>query len=173
MNLRRFGGAVTLVLLSACGSSGSDDDSPFIVVAPRWLNQQRKITAETLRDVGFANDLQGIAVGDATSIYRTDDGGQTWYQLEHQPFLLGGDMLAVDFLGEEMHAVGRAENGSGRVWTTTDAVNWTTPNQAGSGEPFVGVDVVNIGFGPNLALYLRTDGQIVRTQGGAPDTRAV
>lgn len=172
MNLRHLACAAAVVLVSACGSSGSDDDSPFIVVGPRWYNQQRKITPETLRDVRFANASQGIAVGDATSIYRTDTGGQTWYQLEHVPFTRGGDILALDFLGNDVHAVGRDGTG-GRAWTSVDAVNWTTPDQDGSGAPFNDVDILNTGFGPNLALYLRTDGQIVRSQDGIPDTRNV
>lgn len=169
MHPTRAAAAILLVLVSACGGGGDSSDGEPTYIVPRWLNRQRKITAETLRDVSFTNAMQGMVVGDATSIYRTDDGGLTWYQLEHEPFASGGDILAFDWLPEDFHAVGRDENSLGRAWTSFDAVNWVASGAA-SGAPFVAVDVVNPG-GANLSLYLRTNGQIARRQPGAtPDT---
>ncbi|HEX7900276.1 MAG TPA: YCF48-related protein [Planctomycetota bacterium] len=164
MNLRAIRGLI-LVALFGCSSGSSGDDSPPFVLVPRWANQQRVPTSSHLRAVRFASATQGIIAGFDTSIYRTDDGGVTWLQEEHEPFDKGGHILGLDFLGPEIHAVGEDENGLGRQWTTLDAINWTTPNAPGAGARFVSVDVTPsiLGGPPNLTWALREDWKVLIT----------
>lgn len=170
MKLRSIGSLLGLGLLS-CSSGGSDGDSPVFVLVPRWNNQHRVPTASHLRAVRFNNASQGFVAGFDSSIYRTDDGGITWRQEEHQPFNRGGHILGFDFLGSELHAVGSAvENGLGRYWTSGDALNWSTPDADGAGRPFVSVDVTQSPTGgrPFISWYLRDDWRIAIAQGGTP-----
>lgn len=169
MKLRSIGSLLGLGLLS-CSSGGSDGGSPVFVLAPRWNNQQRVPTASHLRAVRFNNASQGFVAGFDSSIFRTDDGGLTWRQEEHQPFNRGGNILGFDFLGSELHAVGADENGLGRYWTSGDALNWTTADAPGSGRPFVSVDVTQspAGVTPFISWYLRDDWRIAIAQASAP-----
>jgi photosystem II stability/assembly factor-like uncharacterized protein len=143
----------------SCGGAG-------VLVIPvelaRWLNQGRVPTSSTLRAVRFVNDVQGIVVGDSSSIYRTDDGGTTWTQLTHTPYASGGDIAGLDIEGSELLAVGADLAGtSGRLWSSTDALNWAATDAPVS--PFVAVDLIDasLAFGSGVLSYaLRANGTV-------------
>jgi photosystem II stability/assembly factor-like uncharacterized protein len=160
VNLRSTGSLLGLALLSC--SSGSTDHAPPFFLVPRWANQQRVPTASHLRAVRFNDANQGLIAGHDSSLFRTDDGGVTWIQLEHQPFNRGGDILAMDFLAREVKAVGVDAQGVGRIWTSEDAASWTTPDADGAGARFVAVDVTPsfLGAPPNVTWALREDWKI-------------
>lgn len=164
MKPRSIGSLSVLVLLAGCGSGSSSGGGGAIsYTVPRWFNQQRVPTASHLRAVSFNTPLQGFVAGFDSSIYRTDDGGVSWVQSEHLPATRGGDVRAVDFLGFEVHAVGVDEAGTaGRYWTSTDALNFTTPDAAGAGSPFVAADVTQAitGGQPYVSYYLREDWRV-------------
>lgn len=160
MKIRSIGSLLLAALLGCSSSSGSDPDIPLPPLQARWINQNRLPTSSHLRAVRFINPNQGIVAGEGTAIFRTDTGGATWYQEEHLPFTRGGDIAAMDMVGAELHAVGSDVLG-GRVWTTTNAIDWATPDVDSTPPPFTALDVVTAGE----AYYLRQDGAIRHVAG--------
>jgi photosystem II stability/assembly factor-like uncharacterized protein len=139
-------------------------------VPVRWGNQARVPTSETLRAVFMYNINQYHVMGESTSIFRSNDGGATWQQQEHQPFGMGGDIVAFDALFQDLIAVGADPTGTGgRGWGGIDGVNWTAQDPLPvPGAPFIGSDLVTgTGFSePNKGYFLRSDGT-VRIRAGA------
>ncbi len=159
----RFLGSLALATLACC-SSGSDS-SDDIPLRPVWYNLQRLPTSSHLRAVRVANANQALVAGEATSIFRTDDGGATWYQMQHEPYGAGGDVLGLDTLGTESVAVGRDGGGTGgRFWRAGgELVQWFTssaadPDPGDGGKPYTSVDMVRL----DLFYILRETGIVLR-----------
>jgi photosystem II stability/assembly factor-like uncharacterized protein len=126
--------------------------------------------------VRVANANQALVAGEATSIFRTDDGGVTWYQMQHYPYEAGGDVLGLDTLGTEAVAVGRDGGGTGgRFWTAGgDLVQWFTssaadPDPGDAGAPYTSVDMVLL----DVFYILRRNGTILRVSGSTGTTVTV
>ena len=174
MNPRSTGSLLLLALLSCSG--GSDTDSGVTAVIPRWINLQRLPTSAHLRTVRFANAQQGIIAGDATSIFRTNDGGATWFQEEHEPFALGGNIASFDLMDGDYVLVGSNPAGdAGRFWSSSNAVNWVSNDSPGApASPFISADLVAGPTNqPNIAWFLRANGMVRVRQGnnvGEADT---
>lgn len=163
-----LGFAVVAALSGACGGGGGGGGGvvlrPATVLAGTglfWVNQQRVPTSSHLRVVRFANAVQGLLAGEATTFLRADDGGSVWTQQEHTPRDRGGDVAGLDFDGTRVRAVGRDASG-GKNWDSQDTLTWTTANAAGSGADFVAVDVERGTVAPNYAVSfrLRTNGDV-------------
>lgn len=84
-----------------------------------WLNPLPQ--GNTLRDVSFANPLSGTAVGDAGTIIRTTDGGQSWMRLRSGT---SEDLWGVSFT-DEFHGIAVGANGA-VVRTTDGGETWIT-----------------------------------------------
>lgn len=170
----RFPGSLILIALAGCSSGGgSSDDIPL---RPVWYNLQRLPTSSHLRAVRVANANQALVAGEATSIFRTDDGGATWYQMQHDPYAAGGDILGLDTLGTEAVAVGRDGGGTGgRFWKAGgDLVQWFTsgaadPDPGDSGAPYTAVDMVLL----DVFYILRQNGTLMRISGSTGTTLTI
>lgn len=170
----RFLGSLAVATLACCSSGGgSSDDIPL---RPVWYNLQRLPTSSHLRAVRVANANQALVAGEATSIFRTDDGGATWYQMQHHPYEAGGDVLALDTLGTESVAVGRDGGGTGgRYWKAgAEIAQWFTsgaadPDPADSGAPYTAVDMVLL----DVFYILRQNGTVIRVSGSTGTTATV
>jgi photosystem II stability/assembly factor-like uncharacterized protein len=157
--------------LLSCSSSGGETAS-VPPISPSWESLFRKVGNSHLRTVRFADANQGIVAGEATSFYRTVDGGTTWFQQEHLPTSAGGDVAAMDVHPADglLHAVGKDEAGMGRVWTSGTSVYWNSGAPPGtSTSPFTSVDSV----GSSDAYYLRQDGTVEHWQGAQASTENV
>jgi photosystem II stability/assembly factor-like uncharacterized protein len=157
-------GSLLLLALAACGSDGEGDDEIYPYLGPPWANKYRTPTSSHLRAVRFVTALSGVIAGDATSFFRTNDGGLTWSQQEHQPLNRGGDVLALDVHPDDslLHAAGR-EAALGRFWQSADSVNWQTADLPAAGSPFTSVDSVAAG----TSYYLRESGVVEKHVGAA------
>lgn len=171
MNPRSIG-SLLLVGMLGCSSGSTDPPTPIQGVVARWGNQARVPTSSTLRALLMPNEDQYFVGGDATSMFRSNDGGATWQQHEHTPFANGGDILSVDGLFLDLAYVGHDGDPVtplARAWGSADGVNWTAVQTAPQGEPFIAVDLVQptIFNAPNKAFFLRADGFVRRREGGA------
>ena len=170
----RFLGSLALAVLVCCSSGGGGSDD--IPLRPVWYNLQRLPTSSHLRAVRVANANQALVAGEATSIFRTDDGGASWYQMQHHPYEAGGDVLALDTLGTESVAVGRDGGGTGgRHWKAgAEIAQWFTssaadPDPSDSGAPYTAVDMVLL----DVFYILRRNGTILRVSGSTGTTATV
>jgi len=161
VNSRLIGSLLLGVLaMAGCsrGAGGGSGGGPLPGVA-RWYSQYRKPTSSNLRAVRAIDANTVIVAGEGSAIFRSDDGGATWVQLEHTPFGRGGDIAALDYFGANVHAVGSdfADPTKGRAWYAINGVlDWTTPDVTATGAAYTSVDVIS----PTDAFYLRSDGTI-------------
>jgi photosystem II stability/assembly factor-like uncharacterized protein len=131
-----------------------------------WLNPLPQ--GNPLNDIGFFDAANGIAVGDAGTIVRTADGGQTW-SAAHYSAGLDARLLALDILdGQRAVAVGE----DGLVLSSTDrGATWANTRTLGpvdwlNSVSFAGVDTgYAIGMGayqdPSAgSIYRTTDGGV-------------
>ena len=91
-----------------------------------WVAQTAPAgVTEPLRAVSFASDLlHAWAVGDATQIVATDDGGQNW-SIQTAPSADGADLLDVCFAQDLLH--GWAVGGGASIVATDDGGStWTS-----------------------------------------------
>jgi len=163
-----LGLAVVAALSGACGGGDSSGGGRGVAgTPPFWTTVHPVPTAENLRAVRFANALQGIVAGENTAIFRTDDGGLTWFQQEHVPQAESGHIAAMDAKSLTLHAVGADLAGVGKVWNTTNSVNWTVLNTPAPGPPFTAVDIFtpDSGATPAVVYYLRADGSFLGYDG--------
>jgi len=161
-------GKALLLVLSACtnGCDKRDSRDPAGPFQASWRNQGL-VPSGNLRAVRAANDRQAIVAGEASSFYRTDDGGVLWFQQEQSPMRRQGDVLALDTLGNFESAfgvaVGRDPSGA-RFWTSQrDIIEWAThdlddpdPTDGGN-QPYTGVDKVLL----DITYILRQDGKVI------------
>lgn len=164
---RLIGGLLLLALLApSCGKKSGGSSGGPLPGPSSWYSQYRKPTSSNLRAVRAADANTVIVAGDATSIFRSDDGGQSWIQLEHQPVNRGGDIVSMDFVGANLECVGSdsADPTKGRVWTATNGVlDFTTPNAAAAVAAYVSVDVV----ASDTSYRLRTDRIVEKNVSGS------
>lgn len=161
MAKNKWTGSLLLLVLLGCSSS-SGGGGGVLIVPPRWATLFRTPTTVNLRSVRFVAPGVGIVAGDSTAIFRTNNGGATWTQQEHEPFDRGGDIVEIDGVGGVLHAVGNDASGA-KYWETNDSVNWTTPDVPGTaGTEFTATAV------PTTvdAFYLQRDGVILNNFGG-------
>ena len=159
----------------SCGGGGSKSSSPAGPSAgpSSWYSQYRKPTSSNLRAVRAFRDFDGlvklVVAGEATSIFRSDDAGQTWTQLEHRPVSRGGDVASMDFSGSHLECVGSDSDHPtfGRVWTATNGVlDFATPDVDANMPPavpaYVSVNVVSA----TTYYALRSDGVVDQNVSG-------
>ncbi len=146
-----FLGVVFSLTLEGCGcggkGSGGGGTPPGPVPGPSsWYTQYRQPTSSNLRAVRAADANTVIVAGEATSIFRSDNAGQTWVQIEHRPVSRGGDIVSMDFFNAHLECVGPDSKiaGKGRVWTAINGVlDFSTPDLDATVASYVCVDVVS------------------------------
>jgi photosystem II stability/assembly factor-like uncharacterized protein len=168
----RFPGKVLLpaaLLLASCSDGGGDGvHETYPPATPAaWRSLQRTPTSANLRGVRFVNGAQGWVVGDATSIFRTDNADATvesdvrWFQHEPQPTTRQADLVSTDIIGGSSQAVGNDATG-GKWYASKGARDWDTDANPGSGSPYTEVDVVTANeYGDYpVSFLLRQNGTI-------------
>ena len=130
-----------------------------------WLNPQPQGTP--LTDIGFFDALNGIAVGEAGTVIRTSDGGESW-TTAHYTAGINTSLLALDIL-DAQNAVAVGENGL--ILLTSDrGANWSIPPTLGPIERLVGASFsgTDTGYvvGWNGSLDDLQSGSIYRTTDG-------
>jgi photosystem II stability/assembly factor-like uncharacterized protein len=160
-NKRAIVGLLALTALApSCGSSSPSKVSG--VPIPKWQTQQRVPTSSDLRAVNFAGSTVGIIAGKDGSIFRTNDGGFSWIQLDFTPANRTGDIAALAGLNSKVVAVG-ADAGGAKDWESNDSRSFVTDDAAGTGAPYtdVALGAVSAGPGNPVEIYrLRRDGLI-------------
>ena len=159
--------------LDGCGcSKGGGSSSVGPVEGPSsWYTQYRKPTSSNLRAVRAPTVNSIIVAGEATAIYRSDDGGLSWGQIEHRPVSRGGDIVSLDFFNANVEAVGPDSKfpADGRVWTAVNGVlDFITPDLDATGAvpAYTSVDVTS----DTTSYRLRTDGVVEKNVGGVVTT---
>jgi photosystem II stability/assembly factor-like uncharacterized protein len=167
----RFPGKALLpaaLLLASCSDGGDGVHETFPPAIPAaWRTLQRTPTSANLRGVRFVNGAQGWVVGDATTIFRTDNADAAlpadirWFQHEPQPTTRQADLVSTDIVAGSSQAVGNDPTG-GKWYTSKGARDWETDAAAGSGSPYTEVDVVHANeYGDYpVSFLLRQNGTI-------------
>ena len=181
MKNRSLASLILLAILApSCGSGGGGGGGGGrSVIVPRWTETYRKPTSVDLRAVRFGGPNSGIAAGKFGTFVRTDDGGNTWYQLEHTPDSTTGDVRSMAAGGTTTFAVGSIPAGGAPTgciaWQSTDAVTFVQPESLPTAfaEPWVDVGLIfpagnNI---PPATLRLRPSGLLDAYQGTLLVTR--
>lgn len=161
MKNKSIGKLVLIVLLApSCGGGGGG--SKLVIPTPAmWATQQVSPTSSDLRAVIFSNLVTGIVVGKNGTIFRTDDGGGTWLQEDFTPANRTGDLTAIAGLNTTLLAVGSDAAGGARMWSSGNALAWTTPNTAATGARYTDVALAAASFSSPVASYrLRLDGTL-------------
>ncbi len=167
MKSRSIGSLILLAILApSCGGKGGGGST---FVGALWQNQFRSPTSSHLRAVRFADNNTGIVAGDATSIFRTDDGGFTWFQEEVTPANNVGDIVAMSVAKKSAVAVG-SDNIGGQAWGSENGKTWFGPGTAGNGAPFTDVVIKSpaSGSAPTISLRLHSDGIVEEAGGSSP-----
>jgi photosystem II stability/assembly factor-like uncharacterized protein len=155
---------VLAILAPSCGGGKGGGNSKFVIPTPAiWATQQRVPTSSDLRSVIFDSLNLGIIAGKDGTIFRTDDGGNTWLQEDFTPASRTGDIAMVAGLNTTLVAVGKdAATGKARFWTSTDSLNWSTADVAATGAPYVDVALSSPSVGPYpvASFRLRQDGTL-------------
>jgi len=152
-----------------CGTSSDSGSAGPLPGATSWASRYRWPTSSNLRAVR-ANGINSLIVaGEASTILRSDDGGQSWFQLEHLPHSRGGDIVSMDFAGLYVEAVGSdsATPAKARSWTAINGVlDFTTVNANATAIPnltaYSAVDVVS----STTSYRLTTDGVVEEVVNG-------
>ena len=140
-----------------------------------WLNPSTQ--GNPLAGLGFFDAQHGIAVGEAGTIIRTDDGGATWTNTSHAAGI-NTSFIALDIVDAQMAiAVGEY----GLVLSTTDrGTTWSVPAGPAPLERLVSVSFSGTDTGyvvgsietplypglPSLPPYFPSSGSIYRTTDG-------
>lgn len=121
-----------------------------------WQWQNPLPQGNALRDVDFADSLNGTAIGDAGTILHTSDGGQTWIP---QQSGTTEDLYSISVSdASTAHAVGS----NGTILRTTDAgETWIQQSTPSSGT-LRSVDFTD----PNTGTVVEDAGGILRTNDG-------
>ena len=164
---------MVLLAPSCGGGGGGGGGGGSTLTAPRWEETYRRPTSVDLRAVRFGDSVSGIVAGKYGTFVRTDDGGNTWRDLESTPVALYGDVLAMAVANITTFAVGGAPAGgpytAGMAWQSLDANTFVPPDnpQIVFSEPWV--DVVLTAPAsfttPASTLRLRPSGLIDVCQG--------
>jgi len=155
----------------ACGGKGGGGSGPPAPVPgpSSWYSQYRLPTSSNLRAVRANGALSVIVAGDATSIFRSDDGGARWVQIEHRPASRGGDIKSMDYVNAHLQCVGSDSKfpAKGRVWTAINGVlDFVTPDLDANLNPNV-ADYVCVNVVSDDTYYaLRSDGVVERSVAG-------
>ncbi|MBV8878801.1 MAG: hypothetical protein JO332_02445 [Planctomycetaceae bacterium] len=173
MKNKSIGSLILLALLAPSCGGGGGAKSKRSITPPRWEETFRKPTSVDLRAVRFGNANQGIVAGKFGTFVRTDNGGNTWYQLEHTPATLTGDILAMRAGSTTTVAVGGAPAGgpytSSVSWISGDATTFVAGDDLVTHPGVPWVDVALTVPASNQAaagtLYLRSDGHLDVFQG--------
>jgi photosystem II stability/assembly factor-like uncharacterized protein len=107
-----------------------------------------------LRDIAFATDQVGFAIGE--DVYRTDNGGQSWQQINDLP---EDFWWAIDF-GDAQH--GWVVGGVGRVVRTDDGGRTWIEQDAPTQQRLYGVSALD----GEVAYAVGEGGAILRTDDG-------
>jgi photosystem II stability/assembly factor-like uncharacterized protein len=155
---------VLAILAPSCGGGKGGGNSKFVIPTPAiWATQQRVPTSSDLRSVIFDNLNLGVIAGKDGTIFRTDDGGNTWLQEDFTPASRTGDIAMVAGLNTTLVAVGKdGASGNARFWTSTNSLTWSTADVAATGAPYVDVSLSspNVGPFPVASFRLRLDGTL-------------
>jgi len=176
---KSIGRLILLVLLAPSCGGGGGGGGGIGVTAPRWAETYRRPTSADLRAVRFGNPLSGIIAGKFGTFVRTDDGGNTWRQLESTPVTLTGDILAMAVSNITTFAVGGTPPGGtyslSMAWQSLDANTFVQPDNPppNRGEPWVDVAIQSPASfsSPASTLRLRPSGLLDVCQGSLLATK--
>jgi len=162
---------VLAILAPSCGGGSGGGGTPRPPVLVKWQTQQRSPTSSDLRAVIFANPTQGLIAGKNGTIFRTDDGGQTWTQQEFIPSNRTGDINAMSAFGTTLAAAGTDATAGGRIWEGRNSTSWVTVDATNSGPlAYTDVNVSDPGLGnvPGSWWAIRNNGFIDYSFNGTP-----
>jgi photosystem II stability/assembly factor-like uncharacterized protein len=125
-------------------------------VSAQWTWQSPLPQGNLLRSICFPDDLTGYAAGDAGTILKTDDGGETWSVLDN----VGGlDIFSMDFI-DAQHGILVGE--SGMIARTSDGGStWSYP-ASGTQASLNAVEMID----QFTAVAIGRDSLMVRTEDG-------
>jgi photosystem II stability/assembly factor-like uncharacterized protein len=169
------------ILAPSCGGGGGGGGGGgSSIIPPRWEETYRRPTSVDLRAVRFGNPSSGIVAGKFGTFVRTDDGGNTWHQLESTPVTVNGDILAMAVSNITTFAVGGTPPGAATytgcmAWQSLDATTFVQPDspQAFLAEPWVDLVLLSPASFTTAAgtLRLRPDGLLDVCQGSILATK--
>ncbi|MFN0157176.1 MAG: YCF48-related protein [Bacteroidota bacterium] len=137
------------VLLSLAACIAQSQDAGW-----RWQNPLPQ--GNHLRGITYINDTTGIAVGDAGTILRTDDGGNSWHP---QRSGTNADLWGVQFVDSQ---IGTAVGSNGVVLRTTDRGETWTSRSAGTTNTLRAVRFTDA----NKGIAVEDLGKILKTTDG-------
>lgn len=172
-NKRAIVGLLTLAICAPSCLGGNSAPSKLVPMPlPKWQTQQRVPTSSNLRAVTFANLGVGLIGGEDGALFRTNDGGLSWIQLDFTPATPTGNIAAIAGLNTKVVAVG-SDAGGGKEWSSTNSLSFTMAPATGTGSPYTAVALGATGGGPGdpVEVYrLRQNGTIDWTDLGGTTT---
>jgi photosystem II stability/assembly factor-like uncharacterized protein len=128
-----------------------------------WAAQtEGTLSANNLNHIDFADDLNGVAVGDSNTILQTDDGGETWAAVAGPADQAGLDIVTVDVRDEYRWWIGYTTDGE--LWFTEDGGDTWEERDFHPDNPTDAL--MDISFANDLVGYFVTHWSYLATVGG-------